>query len=126
MSYLTSNNEQSLKDLQSKVWVNKIREQAAKNPSLLGDGDKKVDTLNGMTDDEILNLQIESIKDGKIVREEKGSTNWAEIRKVYNQEKWYILKPDEKFMVGVDMTNIQEEEYNKDWVKPIIKLEEES
>lgn len=59
----------------------------------------------------------------------KGTLRWAIPQKAYNQDFWFLSKPPEKgynlgeftqaqMIANVDITNITELEWNKDWFPP--------
>ena len=44
------------------------------------------------------------------------TTTWSTISKIHNQEKWFIFKPTEEFMLNV--TEHAEEPFSSDWRPP--------
>ena len=45
------------------------------------------------------------------------TTAWAEVVKVYNQNKWYIPKPESQYMTGV--VGHTEMEHDSSWDQPL-------
>lgn len=98
-----------------KIWVNMIR-NAVEEGKIVRNGGHIYTDLSGLSEDFIATL--------KVCGERKEELSWVDgwtvrfywIQKAYQIEKWWVAKPDDKFLI--DVVGYTEQELPPEWIKP--------
>lgn len=102
---------------QKRIWINQVKKRAAEGENLVGTGTVHYTDLSGLTDDQISQLKIYSRRNGENIDTSLPATKkYAEVKKIYEVESWYIPMPSEEFMIGVSDYTI--ESRNSNWDEP--------
>jgi len=98
-----------------KIWVNRVHIKAAEGNYMVGDYSKSYtsEEVSRMTGEEVYLLDIYGEISGRLSTQTKGSEEWANLRKCYEIDQWYVKKPPEEFMDGV--AGYTEEEFDPAW-----------
>ena len=100
MDYLTFTAEAEAIAAERQIWVNQLRGYA-ESSGLVGDGNQVYRDLDGFVDDAVANLKIYDTVSGIPRPDLHGTTKYAEIHKVWSQEKWVFPEPPDELMSGV-------------------------
>lgn len=107
--------EQKMEVAIDKIWVLIVKDRARQGDNMVGDYTTHYTDLSNLTDSVIAKLKTYGTKNGTVNRENGATENWDEGKKIYQQDRWYIKKPDDAFMTDVVGYNL--EDFNDNWVE---------
>jgi len=97
-------------------WINYIKEQVALGEQAKVAGGDVVETLDGLTDNEIGVLQLCGNRKGQFLNDNGSTVAFVRPVKAYETNLWYYIKPADKYMTGVEDCVIQE--FDPVWESP--------
>lgn len=112
---LTVSTDSDAVDLQKQIWVKILRDLVdANHPAKLGD--IFYDDLTGISDETVSQMWFCG-RINNVVMTDNGTTRcWSDIMKVWEVEKYYMFKPDDKYLIG--LTGYDTEVVTIDWIPP--------
>jgi len=117
---LTFDTEKKANEAAKQAWIDYVKEKHVIDKRLVGTGEVEYDSLDGLSDDEIANLKVYSIKNGEIMKKSGLTTNYSTPRKADKLDKWYFKKPPSK--LAKNIKDATEEELNDEWVKKDLEM----
>ncbi len=103
---LVTENEDDLIEIQKQVWIKILKENvSSENPGRLGYDFHS--NLEGLPDELIAQMRYCGSIKGATVTDNGSTVQFSNIMKAFNIEKWYIFKPDDRYLTGLSGYAIQ-------------------
>jgi len=111
---------QNAGDLAAKTaWINYVKSEFAKGTPVrtpLSEPPALIETLEGLTDDQIAELLICGYRDGVLQMETGLTSSYVKLIKAYEHENWYFHTIPAEYMTGI--VDYTEMELPEDWKPP--------
>lgn len=102
-------------DLQKQIWIKILRDLVnAAHPAKLGD--IFYDDLTGIPDETVSQMRYCGRINDMIMTDNGTTARWSNVMKAYELEKYYIFKPDDKYLIG--LTGYDTEVVPIEWIPP--------